>query len=98
MMQPRCIRTYLTDKKAAPRIKEGTELTAILPLHEARISPNTLKSLDGDIERLLMDRLGGLQIKLLCGTKTIGKGEVIGASTDGKKIMLNYQITEVYRK
>lgn len=96
-MQPRCIRTYLNDKKAALRIREGTELTAILPLYEARINPNTLKSLDGDIERLLMDRLGGLQIKLICGTKTIGKGEVLGANTNGKEIRLHYQITEVYK-
>jgi hypothetical protein len=96
MMQ--LLRTYLIHEKDAGRIRRGTKLTTTIPLYEAKISPNTLRSLDGDVEEFLMERFGDMQVKLLSGHKTIAEGEVTGASTNGRKIMLNYKITEVYRK
>ena len=98
MIHQNCIRTYLLDKKAARRIRTGTKLTTIIPLHEAKISPKTLKSLDGEVEEFLMGRFGSTQIKLLCGETTAAEGEVVGASADGKYVRLNYKITEVYRR
>ncbi|MEM4240004.1 MAG: hypothetical protein QXM31_00780 [Candidatus Woesearchaeota archaeon] len=95
-MQP--LRTYLRYEKDAKAVRRGAKLEVSIPLYEAKISKKTLRSLDGDIEEFLMNRFGSLQILLLNGHKTIAEGEVTGASTDGRRIRLNYQITEVYRK
>ncbi len=92
------IRTYLLHEKDAKRVKQGTKLEVAIPLHEARISPNTLRSLDGGIEEFLMERFGNLPVRLVSGHKTIAESEVTGASTDGRKITLHYQITEVDRR
>jgi len=94
----RLLRTYLADERDAANIRQGTGLTAIIPLHQAGISQETIRSLDGGIEEYLMKRFSGLTVKLLSGHRTIAKGEVTGASTNRNQIRLNYIITEVYRK
>ncbi len=97
-MNPYDLMTYLRYRKDAKRVRKGSMLTVTIPLQQAGIHPCTIKSLDGDVEAFLMDKFGGIRIKLLYDANKIGEGQVIGASANSKGITLNYKITEVYRK
>ncbi len=96
-MNSRYIFTYLQNPQDAKDIVLDTGLTAIIEDPEKiGLSIQQLKTLDGEMNEFLTKRFRNRPVKLYCGTTPIAFGEVIGGQMQGNKLLLHYEIIEVY--